>query len=194
MGGTFAPPHKAHIAIAKACLNHLELDKVLFMPNGQPPHKQGEKVVSAEHRLNMTRLGIEDYKEFEICDIEVKAEGLSYSADTLDRLHNLYKDCELFFIIGGDSLCEIENWYQPERILKSTNIAVVSREGADIKKQAQYLTERYGARIFIVPMENYDISSTMVRDSLKKGLDISEYVDGKVLEYIKKHNVFGSEK
>ena len=164
------------------------------MPNGQPPHKQGEKVVSAEHRLNMTRLGIEDYKEFEICDIEVKAEGLSYSADTLDRLHNLYKDCELFFIIGGDSLCEIESWYQPERILKSTNIAVVSREGADIEKQARYLVEKYGARIFIVPMENYDISSTMVRNSLEKGLDISEYVDGKVLEYIKEHNVFGSEK
>ncbi|MBO5505000.1 MAG: adenylyltransferase/cytidyltransferase family protein, partial [Clostridia bacterium] len=53
LGGTFAPPHKAHICIAKTCLDYLELDKVLFMPNGQPPHKQGEKVVSAEHRLNM---------------------------------------------------------------------------------------------------------------------------------------------
>ena len=164
------------------------------MPNGQPPHKQGEKVVSAKHRLNMTRLGIENHKEFEICDIEVKAEGLSYSADTLDRLHNLYKDCELFFIIGGDSLCEIEGWYQPQRILKSTNIAVVSREGSDVEKQSRYLADKYGARIFIVPMENYVLSSTFIRESLKKGLDVSEYVDEKVLEYIKEHNVFGSEK
>ncbi len=180
--------------MAKACYDYLNLDKILFMPNGEPPHKQGDAVVLAKHRLNMTRLGIENYKEFEICDIEVKAEGLSYSADTLDRLHDLYKGYELFFIVGGDSLCEIESWYQPERILKSTNIAVVSREGTDIKKQSEYLTRKYGARIFIVPMENYVLSSTFIRDSLKKGLDVSEYVDEKVLEYIKKHNVFGSEK
>ena len=112
-GGTFNPPHKGHTYIAKMAKQMANLDRMIFIPCYIPPHKEVCGDVSAEHRFNMTRIAIADISEFEISDIEIKKGGTSYTAQTLEKLKELYPHDTLCFVVGGDSLRNMESWYHP---------------------------------------------------------------------------------
>ena len=101
-GGTFNPIHNAHINLALAFIKKLKLDKLLLIPTGVPPHKTDLDIIYGEHRLNMCRLAVQDYKKIEVSDIEVKRGGKSYTADTLRQLKEIYPDSEFFVIMGAD--------------------------------------------------------------------------------------------
>ncbi len=193
LGGTFNPPHNGHIYIAEQAKAAADLDTVVFIPCGNPPHKAVEGDVAAEVRLEMTRLALEDRADFELCDIEVKSTEKSYTANTLRQLRTRYPDCELCFIAGGDSLNDLEDWYCPEVILSLAEIVAVSRKGLDssaAREKAELYRKKYNARITLVEVEPMDISSSEIRKSIRMGKCVSPYISDKVLDYIKINGIY----
>lgn len=183
--------------MAKAAKTQLTLDEVLFMPCGRPPHKDNKLVIPAIDRFNMAQLLIEDTKGFRVSDFEIKSEGKSYSAKTLAALKKENPQNELFFIVGADSLCYMDEWMKPQIIFKNAEIAVISRSGITDKKvfdYADFLKEKYGAVIHFVKMEKIDISSSNLRDMISRNEDISEYTSDKVYRYIEERELYGYRK
>ena len=113
MGGNFNPVHIAHISMAEAAYRQAKLDKVLFMPSKNPPHKQDINIIGEKHREAMVKLAIREIPYFEYSDFEFKREGTTYSAQTLELLCSQNPDDSYFFIMGGDSFFQVENWYMP---------------------------------------------------------------------------------
>ncbi|GKS57456.1 putative nicotinate-nucleotide adenylyltransferase [Nitrospira sp.] len=130
LGGTFNPIHRCHLVLAREIRARLALDEILFIPTGDPPHKADGHLASAEHRLAMVRLAIEDVPGFDLSDIEIRRPGRSYSIDTLTALRkDLEADTELFFCIGLDAFLDFESWRQPDDLLRTCDFVVVSRPG-----------------------------------------------------------------
>lgn len=129
LGGTFNPIHNGHLYVAEAVRKRVHLDRILFIPSGNPPHKKKEEIPPAEHRLEMTRLALLDRPGFELCDIEVKRPGKSYSVETVSELKRLYPDDRLFFILGTDAFIDLPTWREPERLLSLCDFVVVTRPG-----------------------------------------------------------------
>lgn len=192
-GGTFNPPHKGHIYIACQAMKSAALDKMLFIPCGNPPHKKVEGDILAKHRLEMTRLAISDNPDFEITDIEVKDKAPSYTAKTLEKLKVLFPDLALCFVVGGDSLRDMEGWYHPERIFALAEIIAISRGGIDasvVAERAEYYTKKYNAQITVVDVSPLDISSSDIRQKIIAGEDVSDVVQDSVLGYIKETGIY----
>lgn len=193
LGGTFNPPHNGHIYIAKQAMCGAKLDKVVFLPCGNPPHKAVEGEVAPEIRLEMTQLAIEDEPQFELCDMEIKSTEKSYTANTLKRLKGIYPGFKLCFIVGGDSLNDLEKWYHPEVILSLAEIVAVSRKGFELsaaKEKADFYRKKYNAEITLVDVEPMDISSSEIRDMIRKGKSAASFISEKVLDYIKINGIY----
>lgn len=191
VGGTFDPIHNGHLMLGAYAYDNFQLDKIWFMPNGNPPHKSGE--IDVDFRLDMVKLAIEDKDEFCLSTFEVEEEKHSYSYATLEKLHQLYPKDTFYFIIGADSLFTIELWKEPARVLQACIILAACRDDKDIdkmNKQIAYLTEKYNAEIKLLKMPLIDISSSDIRKKQEKGENIDAFVPKKVLEYIKAHKLY----
>jgi len=190
MGGTFNPVHNAHLLLGEMAREEYDIDSLLFMPGGNPPHKSG--VISCEHRENMCRLAISDNPDFELCDYEIKKDSYSYTVETLEYFKKERPDDELFFIIGGDSLFSFEKWYCPERILELATILVFERSGAgeDTEAEIRRLNEKYGADIRLIHAPKFDISSSQIRDRIRNKKTVRYMLPQSVIEYIDKHNLY----
>lgn len=189
MGGTFNPIHMGHINIALAAYKQYELDKVLFIPSGNPPHKRGLKIASDEDRYNMVCLAAAPYPFFEVSRIEIDRVGYSYTYETLNELKELYKQSELYFIIGADSLFYLEDWKKPQSILKSAVILVANREESDdlkLNEHIKFVTNLYGGRILIIDVPKINISSTEIRT----GTFDEKLVPSDVIRYINTHDLY----
>lgn len=187
LGGTFSPPHKGHLEIAKAVLSQLNVDEIVFIPCGNPPHKNGESVWEASHRYEMVKLLLKDQKNMSLSDIEIKSEDKSYTATTLTKLKKEHNDIKLFFIVGADSLCYMDEWMTPEIIFKNAEIVVIDRIGFSTNQVDEYISflkEKYKAVIHKVYMENVNVSSSFLRDEIKNGRDISQYTNEEIYQYI----------
>jgi nicotinate-nucleotide adenylyltransferase len=192
-GGTFNPPHKGHIVIAQEALKKAQLDKIIFIPCGNPPHKTVNDGVIAKHRYEMTRIAISGNSDFEITDIEVVSREYSYTAKTLKKLKALYPDSRLCFIVGGDSLRDMDEWYHPEQIFKMAEIVALKRGGVDdnsFEQKAQHYRDKYGAEITVVDITPMEIASTEIRQMIKDQRDVSGLLDEDVLKYINKYQIY----
>src|SRR5579884_1201978 len=153
LGGTFNPIHNGHLYIAEAVQKKLNLDRILFIPSGRPPHKKEQEIPPAEHRLEMTRLALLNYPEFELCDIEVKRPGKSYSVETVSELTRRNPNDRLFFIIGADAFLDLPTWTEPERLLSLCDFIVISRTGHPF---SQLLTLPFFQNVDPVPLLELD--------------------------------------
>lgn len=181
LGGTFDPPHLGHLILADTVLKELNYDKVLFIPSKIPPHKNISGEVSNEDRLNMLKLSIEDDKRFSFDDYELKNEGISYSIKTLNYLYQNYNiDGKIALIIGADLIKNFHKWKEPEKISKLANIVAVNREENDNLDKENI--EKYNIKIIIAP--RIDISSTLIRDRIKKNKAFRYFLNNKVYDYI----------
>lgn len=183
LGGTFDPPHNGHLAVARAAFEEFELRKVIFIPAKYPPHKPAEEISSESDRLNMLRLAIDEYPEFEISDMELKRDGLSYTIDTLRELKESHGDFEIVFIIGADNISEMESWYKPEEILKAATVIAFNRPGFEPGG-------KFKTRIKMLAMHPVDISSTDIRRKIRSGGDVTGLLPDAVLKYIEENSLY----
>lgn len=128
LGGSFNPIHWCHLSIAQATREVLDLDQILFIPAGAPPHKQPGSLAPAAHRYEMVRLAIQDVPHFGLSDLEIRREGKSYSIDTIRAIQRHYgADTALFFIIGLDAFLDLPSWKEAQTLLETCHFVVISR-------------------------------------------------------------------
>ena len=127
MGGTFDPVHNGHLHLGRQAYVEYGLDCIWYMPSGQPPHKKDHHVTSVEHRCQMLRLAIAEDEAFRFSDFEVRREGNTYTAQTLALLREAYPEHTFYFILGADSLYEIETWYRPEDVYKRQDQCLIKQ-------------------------------------------------------------------
>lgn len=181
LGGTFDPPHLGHLILADTVIRELNYDKVLFIPSKIPPHKNISGEVSNEDRLNMLKLSIEDDKRFSFDDYELKSEGISYTIKTLNYLYENYDiDGKIALIIGADLIKDFHKWKEPEKISELANIVAVNREESDNLDKENI--EKYNIKVIIAP--RIDISSTLIRERIKKNKAFRYFLNDKVYNYI----------
>ena len=190
MGGTFNPIHNAHLQLAKAALEEYDLDRVMFLPNYQPPHKECDMMADAGLRYQMIEAAIAGEERFFVSDFEINKGGLSYTVDTLIAFEQMYPDYELYFIIGGDSLNDFMKWREPLEIAKRCILLVYARDGIDPAHQIKLLSDTIGARIYEIHAPAMDISSSHIRSSIGKGKPVDNLVPERVLDIIKTNNLY----
>ena len=191
IGGTFDPLHWAHLVMAEEARMRFSLDKVLFIPAGQPPHKSDHPVSDAEHRYAMTLLGTASNPAFEVSRIEIEREGPSYSVDTIRRLKEIYgSDTQIFFIIGSDEALNIQSWHEAESLPSMARFIVAPRPGFDVCELKLKLPERFYAAMDLLPVMPMDISATELRARVSAGKTIKYLVPDEVESYIRKHRLY----
>ena len=193
LGGTFNPIHTGHLMLAQNALEYCKLDKVLIMPSGCSYFKDPDTVVSTMHRVKMTQLAIEDNDSFELSTIESERSGNSYTYETLEILCEKSSDTHYFYIIGADTLFSMETWKRPKDIFSRCTIVCAKRDAIsdeELKKKAEDLKIRFDADVILMDILEIPISSTMIRDLMKKGMSLKYYLDDKVIEYIKENGLY----
>ena len=193
MGGTFDPIHNGHLILAEAVRDALDLDEVLFIPSARPPHKLGRDITSPEHRLAMTVLATCFHPNFRVSSIEILRNGPSYAVDTIDALKREYKaGTEFYFILGADAALELSTWHNAQELIEKCNFIAATREGTHIDinaVEAQFGTSAKG-HIQRVETPKIEISSTDIRDKLKRGRSIRYLVPDTVEAYIRKEQLY----
>ncbi len=198
LGGTFNPPHLAHLRLAEEVATSYGLTRVIFIPCHIPPHKTSIHIAPAADRLHMTSLACENNPLFEVSDMEIAAPGPSYTVNTLEAFSKR-KDCETFFILGTDSLREISSWKDYERLFSLAHFIVVNRPGVDFRNtwsevpaavKNQFKTDgddfvhESSRRLIPSQVLGLNISATLIRGLLREGRSIRYLVTDSVRSYI----------
>jgi nicotinate-nucleotide adenylyltransferase len=190
MGGTFDPPHLGHLLAASEVRQQLDLERVMFVPAGDPWQKH--TIAPAEDRYLMTVLATESHARFEVSRVEIDRSGPTYTADTMETLHDFYEgEVELTFIAGADTVLGMGSWEKLDRLAELAEVVAVSRSGielADIDPGPGWPT------IHIVEMPEVAISSTEIRDRVQKSLPIDFLVPSDVGAYITEHGLYQGER
>lgn len=191
-GGSFNPIHYGHLMICEYIKEEMDLDKVIFIPTGNPPHK--DLGVSAEDRYEMVRLAISPNPDFEISDIETTRVNLSYTVDTIRELKKIYKEEKLYFLIGLDSLFQLKTWKKIDDLSQEIEFVVALRPGyidkEEINREIDFLRDNFGTRINLIKTPLYEISSTDLRDRIHEGKSLRYLIPKKVLDYIEESGFY----
>lgn len=193
MGGTFNPIHNGHLLLAERAYEAYALDQIIFMPTRQPAYKVDTEIASEEIRADMIRMSIANKSYFYISTLEYEREGNTYTIDTMEMLLEKYRDCIFYFIIGADSLFQLEHWHRAADLMKITHFLVATRNYESIesmKAQAEKLRQKYGANIAFIPFPTMEISSSNIRKRCKEQLSISYLVPENVEAYIKERKLY----
>lgn len=193
LGGTFDPIHFGHLDAASAARAALSLDYVMLMPSRTPPHRNVEPRASIYHRFAMTAIAASSREGLVISDVELRREGPSYTALTLETLgREGFRAADLFFIIGADAFAEIDTWYDYPRIFELANFAVVSRPGTEIMRRdlMAAVREHAATSVLVVDARTPDVSSTSIRHRVARGESIDQLVPPGVAEHIRRHHLY----
>lgn len=190
-GGAFNPVHNGHVALAKHYVDYLSLDKLIIIPTAAPPHKTADGLISGEDRINMLALAFDTFSNVEISDVEFHREGKSYTYDTLVELKNSYTSDDLYLIIGADQYFYFEKWYRVDDILDLATVVTAAREDNQYRDMLKFKnSNRNLSDTIVANFSVVDISSSEIREWVKKGDDISQYVPAPVDRYIKEHKLY----
>jgi len=205
LGGTLDPIHCGHLAAAAAARDAFDLPRVLVVPSHVPPHRPVQPMASPYHRFAMAALAVSGIPRLEACDDELRAEGTSYTADTLERLHGRgFGAAQMFFITGADAFAEIATWRRYPAVLDLAHFVVVSRPGHDIEALAERLPDLRprmrpagaparadaGTLIFLLQAPTPDVSSTLIRERVRRGEMLSGLVPPLVESHIHHHHLY----
>jgi nicotinate-nucleotide adenylyltransferase len=207
LGGTFDPIHCGHLAAAVAARDVFGLDEVFLVPSHIPPHRAVQPIASPFHRFAMACLAVSGVSRLQASDEELRAEGLSYTADTLDRLHARGLNAsQIFFITGADAFADIATWRRYPEVLALATFVVVARPGHALETLPSRLPALAGRmrpaappendgiagepRIHLLETPTPDVSSTIVRDRLRRGETIDGLVPSLVEAHIRQHSLY----
>jgi len=190
-GGTFDPPHLGHLILNEQIRNNFDLDEIIFMPAGNPPHKKDQIITDEDKRLKMLELAVKDNPFFKISSWELKKSGYSYTAETLKKFVPTL-DCEsAFFIIGADSLADIFKWHKPDYLLQNGKFIVFNRPGFNIEKILKDDKYRpYLDNIFTYKSLHIEISSSYIREEVSEGNSIRYLTPKSVVDFIEVNNLY----
>lgn len=191
-GGSFNPIHYGHLMICEYIKDEMGLDKVIFIPTGNPPHKDLE--VSAKDRYEMVRLAISPNPDFEISDIETTRVKMSYTVDTIRELKKIYREEKLYFLIGLDSIFQLKTWMKIGDLSREIEFVVALRPGyinkEEINREIDFLRENFGTKVNLINTPLYEISSTDLRDRIREGKSLRYLIPKKVLDYIEESGFY----
>ena len=193
MGGSFNPIHCGHVALARAALESGRVERVLFLPTGNPPHKK-EGLADKFDRLRMVELAVEHEAGMAVCREEIDRDGVIYTVDTLAALKRKMPDCTLTYLIGADTLRALGTWRRVETVIERCKFLVMMREGEtreEVIRLAGLWTQR-GAQIDFLDARKMDISSTQIREQIQQGLPFERLVPQAVADYIHEHGLYGA--
>jgi len=213
-GGTFNPVHRGHLAIAEEIRKAIGLDRILLIPAGRPPHKSGQKIPPAKHRLEMVRLSVREHPNLEVSDLEVRRRGKSYTIETVKALEREFpKGTEFYLILGLDAFLDFSTWRSPDELKARCHLVVVSRPGflfADLlrsnilsppdpkplRELDQGRRDRYelpltpATRLILIRVKAHDVSATQIRDHLFGGKRLKNLLPPLVESYIIKNHLY----
>lgn len=190
-GGSFDPPHLGHQILAELARDQLALDQMLWVPAGDPPHKQERRLSRVEHRVEMVRRCVADNSGFGVSLVDVERSGPHYSVDMLKLISQTYQGAELWFVIGGDSLRDLPTWREPAEIIRLAKLAVMSRPHTtydvdNLDREIPGVAER---TVFLQsPL--IDISARDIRKRAHEGRTFRYLVSDPVCEYILRHSLY----
>lgn len=192
LGGTFDPPHIGHLVAAEEARVQLDLERVMFVPAGTPPHKLDRCVTHVTHRVEMIMRAVSSNPHFFVSLVDVERPGPSYTVDMLQVLRDrLESDTEIFFIMGMDSLIDLPNWHKPERLIELCRLAVVNRPGYNVNmSELGAVLPGIEPVIDYVSMPLIEVSSTDLADRVHRGQSIRYYVPAEVEAYIQAHRLY----
>jgi nicotinate-nucleotide adenylyltransferase len=201
LGGSFNPPHTGHLALARHARDELGLERVWLMPLHTPAHKPAPSDPGAEHRLEMCRLAVAEEPSVGVCDLEVRRGGPSYTADTLEEIHDSDPEAELTFVVGADTALTLPGWRSPERVLALARLAVARRAGGPAGDGAAVLDAVARAagegpgpepRVVFLEMEPVEASSTLARERIAAGGSTEGLLAAGVRDYIERNGLYGA--
>lgn len=180
LGGTFNPPHLGHLILAQEVGQKIELDKIFFVPTNIAPHKERDEV-GAQHRFNMLALAIDGQHQFQIKDWELRRGGVSYTIDTIRVLREEFPYDELFLIVGSDLARTMDSWKDYQEVRKNVKVVVAQRQEAPAEKKDDFI---------FVDIIQIGISSSQIREMIKKGRIVKNLVRDNVWKYIEEHRLY----
>lgn len=193
-GGAFNPVHIGHVQLVETLCAQLNFDKILIIPSKLSPHKSCSGLISGEHRLKMCEIAFENQPKTEVCDIEMKRDGKSYTVDTLKALKKKFPDDQLYLICGSDMFLTLQEWRNYEKIIKLAHICGVKRadEVESVMTKQKNRLEKDGASVFITFAGIAPASSTQIRHDLQNGDSESakKYLPSGVFEYITENSLY----
>ncbi|HET8758179.1 MAG TPA: nicotinate-nucleotide adenylyltransferase [Solirubrobacteraceae bacterium] len=190
LGGTFNPPHIGHLVCATQALAALELDRVLFVPVNQPPHKAAESDPGVEHRVELCRRAVAGNHGLDVSLVDAEVPGPSFTVDTLSRLHDRCPGDQLTFIVGGDMAFSLPTWREPEAILELAELGVAEREGVRRADIVERLSDLGTEHVRFFDMPRLDISSSQIRRMVAAGRPIRYLVPDAVAEHIEREGLY----
>lgn len=192
MGGTFNPIHYGHLVAAEQARSKFELNEVVFVPSGTPPHKESRDVIDPEHRYIITALATATNPYFSVSRAEIDRDGLSYAVDTIQHFLDQYKErnVNIYFITGMDAVMEILSWREPETIMKMCTIIAATRPGYDNEKLVKAVGKSNLAAIKLLEASALAISSTDIRNRIAAGMPVRYLLPEAVEQYIRKNCLY----
>lgn len=191
LGGTFNPPHLGHLLLGESAREQLGLERVLFLPAGQPPHKEGEPVTAPHHRLAMTRLAIESNPSFEVNTTDIKRPPPHYTSTLLPLIAATYPGHELWLLVGGDSLRDLPTWHHPREVIVHTRLGVLARPGAQYDwSHLERAVPGVRAKTTILEGPSIAISSTQIRAWATTGRSLRYLLPEPVRAYILREELY----
>lgn len=186
-GGTFDPIHNGHLNIAYEALYNLLLDEVIFIPAGNPPHKMSSEITDGFLRYELVVEATKNQKKFLVCDYEIKKQSRSYTYDTIKYIKSIHEGYDMYLMVGSDCFLDLEKWKSIQGILDNTTLVVFGRNESNLdilNSHKVYMEEKFKAKIIILKTPILEISSTIIRNKIKKGQNISYLVPFEVNELI----------
>jgi nicotinate-nucleotide adenylyltransferase len=191
LGGTFDPPHIGHLILAEYARDTLDLERLLFVPAADPPHKRDEHKAAIEHRLAMLKLAIADNPRFEISRVDIDRPGPHYSVDMVRVIGEEYPDAELYFVMGGDSLTDLPRWHRPAEFIQQCKLVVMRRPDENVHAEMHdAILPGLSERVVMIDAPLVGISSTLIADRVGQGQTIRYLVPDSVLSYIVQNRLY----
>lgn len=190
-GGSFNPIHNGHINLALAAQHVTCADKLLVLPTNISPHKKGD-IIAPFHRFNMCKMAFDKFDKIEVSDLEIKRGGISYTIDSLNEIKNVYRNSEIFLLVGSDMLINLNSWKDASKVFEIVKICAACRTYSEYEEVLNYskFLQKIGAKVLIMDFYPFEISSTEIRRKIKNGVSVKGLVPDNIFNYIIENKLY----